>query len=109
MIRSSRLQVWIGLGLLSLAPAASAQSGAIDPTFFGTNLYPMLEAAGCRDCVALDGPVSGTRIHWPEKDAATQQIQLFGLSPAPVEAKADPSKSRLLSRPTTRIAQTGGE
>ena len=60
---SSKQHVWVALaGLLLMAPASWAQSGAVDPTFFGTKLYPVLEAAGCRGCHTHDGVASGTRL-----------------------------------------------
>src|SRR5438874_4378199 len=97
-------------GLLLMASASRAQApAAIDPTFFGTKLYPVLEAAGCRNCHAHDGVASGTRLHFPEKDAGQNAIQLFGLSLTPLVDRAEASKSLLLNKPTMRIPHTGGE
>ena len=63
---SSRLGVWV-----VIAPAIWAQ-GAIDSTFFSTKLYSVLEAAGCRGCHTHEGVASGTRLHFPEKDASPE-------------------------------------
>jgi hypothetical protein len=84
-------------------------SAAVDPAFFATRLYPILEAAGCRGCHAEDGVASGTRLHFPEPDAARDRIQAFGLSLAPLVDRADPAKSLLLNKPANRIRHTGGE
>src|SRR5881296_2007595 len=107
---SSKMHVGIVLaGLLSIAPSSWAQSGAVDATFFGTKLYSVLETAGCRNCHTHDGVASGTRLHFPEKDAAQNAIQLFGLSLTPLVDRSDASKSILLNKPTNRIPHTGGE
>ena len=95
---------------LVVSPAVRAQSGpAIDAAFFVTKLFPVLEAAQCRGCHAHDGVASATRLHFPEKGASQDRIQLFGLSLTPLVDQADSSKSLLLNKPTMRIAHTGGE
>jgi hypothetical protein len=86
-----------------------AQSPAIDTHFFATKLYPILEAAQCRLCHASDGVASGTRVHFPEKGASETQIQIFGLSLAPLVDRANTSNSLLFVKPTNRIRHTGGE
>jgi hypothetical protein len=108
MIRS----LWRGLsfiGWIWIASAVWAQSPVIDPSFFATKLYPALEAAHCRLCHATDGVASGTRIHFPDKKASQDQIQLFGLSLAAVVNRSNPSESLLFVKPTNRIKHTGGE
>src|SRR5947199_1417498 len=92
--------------LMWLIPALNA---ATDPAFFATKVYPVLEAAGCRNCHALDGVASGTRLHFPEKDSTENTIELFGLSLTPLVDRAEVSKSLLLNKPTMRIPHTGGE
>src|SRR5579864_270649 len=92
-----------------ISSAALAQSPAADPNFFATKLYPVLEAAHCRLCHATDGVASGTRIHFPEKDASQDQIQIFGLSLAPLVDRTNPTTSLLFVKPTNRIKHTGGE
>jgi len=96
-------------GWICIASAVWSQSPAADPSFFKTKLYPVLEAAHCRLCHATDGVASGTRIHFPEKGASQDQIQLFGLSLAVVVNRFKPSESLLFVKPTNRIKHTGGE
>jgi hypothetical protein len=52
---------------------------------------------------------SGTRIHFPDKGANQAQIQIFGLSLAPLVDRSDTSKSLLFVKPTNRLKHTGGE
>ena len=89
--------------------ACLAARAADDPAFFSTKLYPVLEAAQCRMCHARDGVASATRIHFPEKDAKAEEVQLFGLSLEAVVDRGDPTKSLLRNKPTNRIRHTGGE
>lgn len=105
-----RLALLLAAGVVLLnAPRAFAQSQAADSAFFTDKLFPVLEAAQCRGCHARDGVASGTRLHFPEKDAPANSIQAFGLSLAALVDRADPSKSPLLSKPTNRVPHTGGE
>ena len=62
------------------APRPRAQSGAPDPVFFQSQVFPVFEAAKCSGCHAASGVASATRLHFPEKDATPAQIQAFGLS-----------------------------
>ena len=96
-------------GFVWISPAVWAQSPAVDPGFFAAKLYPVLEAANCRLCHATDGVASGTRIHFPEKRATQNQIELFGLSLAALVDRNNPTSSLLFVKPTKRIAHTGGE
>jgi len=96
-------------GLLWIWSAGLAQNPATDPSFFATKLYPVLEAANCRLCHATDGVASGTRIHFPDKGASQEQIEIFGLSLARVVDRTNPSTSLLFVKPTNRIKHTGGE
>jgi hypothetical protein len=95
--------------LLGIALAARAQTSATNPAFFADKLYPILEAAQCRMCHANDGVASATRVHFPDKDARPEQIQLFGLSLEPLVDRANPSDSLLRNKPTNRLRHTGGE
>jgi hypothetical protein len=97
------------VGWLWISSAALAQTPATDPKFFANKLYPILEAAGCRLCHATDGVASGTRLHFPEKGASQDQIEIFGLSLTPVVDRTSPSNSLLFIKPTNRIKHTGGE
>ena len=94
--------------LLWISPGVWAQSPA-DPSFFGTKLYPVLEAAHCRLCHATDGVASGTRLHFPDPGASEQEIQSFGLSLAPLVDRTNTSNSLLFVKPTNRLRHTGGE
>lgn len=96
----------ISIALLALT---GSQLGATDPAFFAANLYPILEAAQCRGCHARDGVASATRLYFPEKEAGRDQIQIFGLSLAPLVDRANVSNSLLLIKPTNRLRHTGGE
>lgn len=84
---------------LGLLPAVWSQTG---PAYFAEKVYPVLEAAQCRVCHAHDGVASGTRLHFPAREATRQQIQVFGLSLSALE-------STLLAKPTNRVPHTGGE
>ena len=95
--------------VLVAIPLASAQDNARDPLFFGSKVYPVMEAAQCRSCHSVDGVASGTRLHFPEPDAAPERIQAFGLSLADLIDRSDPEKSLLLNKPTKRVPHTGGE
>jgi hypothetical protein len=95
--------------LVAASSALSAQSTAPDPTFFSSKLYPALEAAQCRLCHTSSGVASGTRLHFPDKGATPAQIQIFGLSLAPLVDRANPTNSLLFAKPTNRLKHTGGE
>jgi hypothetical protein len=88
---------------------ATKQSPVTDPAFFATKMYPVLEAAHCRLCHTTSGVASGTRIHFPEPGASQDQIELFGLSLAPLVDRTNVSNSLLFKKPTQRIPHTGGE
>ena len=74
----------------------------VNPQFFAAKVYPVLESAQCRICHSRAGVASGTRLHFPEKDASEKQIQSFGLSLAPLN-------SLLLAKPLNLVKHTGGE
>ena len=58
------------LATFILARAVWAQ----EVNFFANKVYPVLEEARCRLCHTTAGVASGTRIHFPEKDATQNQI-----------------------------------
>lgn len=96
--------------LLPIALSGLTMAAAeVDPAYFAARLYPVLEEAQCRICHARDGVASATRLHFPEKEARAEQIQLFGLSLAPLVDRSDPSQSLLRNKPTARLKHTGGE
>jgi uncharacterized protein DUF1592/uncharacterized protein DUF1588/uncharacterized protein DUF1587/uncharacterized protein DUF1595/uncharacterized protein DUF1585 len=80
-----------------------------DPSFFGSKLYPVLEAAQCRICHTRDGVASATRLRFPDKDATAEDIQRFGLSLTPLVDRGSPAGSPLFIKPTNRTQHTGGE
>ena len=90
------------------APRPAAQSGAPDPMFFQTQVFPVFEAAKCSGCHSPSGVASATRLHFPDSGATPAQIQAFGLSLAHLVDRADPSKSLLLTKPTNVSRHTGG-
>jgi hypothetical protein len=96
-------------GLLWLTVGARAQNEETDPSFFRTKVYPVLEAAQCRNCHAHDGVASATRLHFPEKDASASSIESFGLSLAHLVDRANSRNSLLLTKSTNRNRHTGGE
>ncbi len=85
-----------------------AQSGAPDPVFFQSQVFPVFEAAKCSGCHTPSGVASATRIHFPEQGATPAQIQAFGLSLASLVDRSDASKSLLLTKPTNIVRHTGG-
>src|SRR5687768_5257165 len=90
------------------APRPQAQSSALDPVFFQSQVFPVFEAAKCSGCHSPSGVASATRLHFPEQDATPAQIQAFGLSLSSLVDRADASKSLLLTKPTNVARHTGG-
>ena len=90
----------LAAGTFILARAVWAQ----EVNFFATKVYPVLEAARCRMCHTTAGVASGTRVHFPEKDATQNQIQLFGLSLSAVVDRSNPPNSLLVLKPTNESA-----
>ena len=94
--------------LFALAGCAGMAFGG-DPNFFIDRLYPVFEAAQCRMCHAHDGVASGTRLLFPERDAAPDRIQAFGRGLAVLVDRADPAHSLLLLKPTGSVPHGGGK
>jgi hypothetical protein len=90
------------------ATRPAAQSGAPDPVFFQTQVFPVFEAAKCSGCHSPSGVASATRLHFPESGATPAQIQAFGLSLSQLVDRADATKSLLLTKPTNVVRHTGG-
>jgi hypothetical protein len=93
------------LATFILARAVWAQ----EVNFFANKVYPVLEEARCRLCHTTAGVASGTRVHFPEKDATQNQIQLFGLSLSAVVDRSNLPNSLLALKPTNKTKHTGGE
>jgi hypothetical protein len=68
-----------------------------------------MEKAACRSCHNQDGVASGTRLRFPEPDAAAERIEAFGKSLVALVDRAQPDRSLLFNKPTNRIPHTGGE
>jgi hypothetical protein len=90
------------------APGPQAQSGAPDPAFFQSQVFPVFEAAKCSGCHTASGVASATRLHFPDSGATPAQVRAFGLSLSHLVDRADPSKSLLLTKPTNVARHTGG-
>ena len=115
------------------APAAIRQGIAIDPRILGTpaillgvslwtgvpstaatrpdfvnGLYPRLESHNCRACHNASGVASETRLHFPEAGAPSELIERFGATLSALVDRGEPAESLLLTKPTNRIAHTGG-
>jgi cytochrome c553 len=94
----------ISIVFLLFAAACHAQNGA-----FATGLYPVLEKAACRNCHNRDGVASATRLHFPEVDASSAQIEAFGKALVVLVDREHPDQSLLLRKPTNRIPHGGGK
>jgi len=76
---------------------------------FASHVYPVLEAAGCRNCHYSEGVASPTRLHFPEEGIARDRVEAFGLSLVEFVDRNLKDKSLLLLKPTARIGHAGGE
>src|SRR5579863_5471321 len=76
---------------------------------FSNKLYPILKDAGCPACHNSNGVASATRLHFPEAEASTVQVEAFGKSLVKLVDRNHPEESLLLKKPTMRIPHTGGE
>ncbi len=88
------------LGILALTASAAD---------FGRDVYPALEAAGCRGCHAQDGVASTTRLHFPETGATADRVLAFGRSLVALVDQKEPEQSLLLAKPTNRVRHAGGQ
>jgi len=76
---------------------------------FSSGLYQIMERAACRSCHNTDGVASGTRLHFPEPDAAAGRIAAFGRSLVVLVDRERPDRSLLFNKPTNRTPHAGGE
>ena len=76
---------------------------------FGDHVYPVLEAAGCRNCHNPEGVASPTRLRFPDEGASKARVEAFGLSLVEFVDRQAPEKSLLFIKPTARLEHTGGE
>jgi hypothetical protein len=94
----------LSIVFLLFAAACHAQNGS-----FSSGLYPVLEKAACRNCHNRDGVASATRLHFPEADASSPQVEAFGKSLVVLVDRGNPDQSLLLRKPTNRIPHGGGK
>lgn len=94
---------------LFLLLAAAMFAPAAETPSFAKSLYPVFEAASCRSCHSAEGVASGTKLQFPEPDAAPAQIEAFGRSLVTLVNRAALDESILLKKPTNRTAHAGGE
>jgi hypothetical protein len=80
-----------------------------DTTPFISSLYPIMEAAGCRNCHNPEGVASATRLRFPDRDTPLPRIEAFGQSLVELVDRNNPEKSPLFLKPTARTPHTGGE
>ncbi|HYO82119.1 MAG TPA: DUF1592 domain-containing protein [Bryobacteraceae bacterium] len=76
---------------------------------FRTDVYPLLQKAGCPGCHNPDGVASGTRLRFPESSAPAAEVDEFGRSLQVLIDRAHPANSLLLAKPTRRVAHAGGK
>lgn len=91
--------VFIGFAAVTLRAQTSFEAG----------LYPVLEAARCRNCHNTEGVASATRLQFPEPGAPPAKIEAFGKSLVVLVNRERPESSLLLLKPANRIAHAGGE
>ncbi len=94
---------------IALITAATVWTGCAQTTPFVSSLYPIMEAAGCRNCHNPDGVASATRLRFPDRDTPLPRVEAFGRSLVELVDRTSPEKSLLLLKPTARIPHTGGE
>lgn len=94
--------------LFFLAAACALEVPAQNMPFIST-LYPILEAAGCRNCHNPEGVASATRLHFPDRDVPLSRVEVFGRSLVELVNRQNPEQSLLFLKPTMRIPHTGGE
>jgi len=100
----TRVPLWIGL----LGATFAAPAHAVEADFFTNELYPVLEAAGCRQCHNDNGVASSTRLQFPPKNASPDLIAAFGLSLGALVDRSNSAESLLLRKPTARTSHGGG-
>src|SRR5579863_3440082 len=94
---------------IALLTAVSLWTADAQTTGFISSLYPVMEAAGCRNCHNPDGVASATRLRFPDRDTPLPRVEAFGRSLVELVDREHPEKSLLFLKPTARTAHTGGE
>jgi uncharacterized protein DUF1592/uncharacterized protein DUF1588/uncharacterized protein DUF1587/uncharacterized protein DUF1595/uncharacterized protein DUF1585 len=100
------MQWFVQAVILIVVAARLATAQAVS---FADHIYPVLEAAGCRNCHSVEGVASPTRLRFPNDGVSRARVDAFGLSLVEFIARQAPEKSLLLVKPTARIQHTGGE
>ena len=75
---------------------------------FGEGAYQVLEKAACRSCHNPDGVASVTRLHFPEADATSEEVERFGKSLVALVNRDQPADSVILRKPTNKTPHAGG-
>ena len=96
---------WLDIPLLVSMGALAAPGQQIS---FSSNVYPVFEKAGCRNCHNVDGVASATRLHFPDEEAPKARVEAFGKSLVELVDRENPENSILLLKPTKRVAHGGG-
>ncbi len=89
--------------LFACAVAVAAQQPA-----FVRDVMPLLEKAECAGCHQPNGVASTTRLVFPEKDAAADEVEGFGDGLRALVDTRKPEDSLLLAKPTMRVKHGGG-
>jgi hypothetical protein len=76
---------------------------------FRTDVYPVLQKAGCQGCHNPDGVASGTRLKFPEHNAGKGEVEAFEQSLHSLFNRQRPEQSLLVTKPTSRVAHAGGK
>src|ERR1700730_1839561 len=88
--------------------ALGAIALAADNNFAGV-LYPVFQKANCRACHVDGDMASAPRLHFPEGDASSTEVEAFGRSLTPLVNREQPEASPLYTKPTNREKHTGGK
>ena len=94
--------------LLLLALATTCLCLAAENNF-ARGLYPVLQKANCRACHVDGGIASATRLHFPELNASSEDVEAFGKSLTTLVNRDRPETSSLYTKPTNREKHTGGK
>lgn len=89
-----------------IAVVLSTSLGAAD---FATDVFPVLQKAGCAGCHNADGVASGTRLKFPESPASPEAVNAFGRSLGSLVNRTAPEKSLLVQKPTKAVPHAGGK
>ncbi|MCC6589705.1 MAG: DUF1592 domain-containing protein [Bryobacterales bacterium] len=76
---------------------------------FQTTVWPVLEQAQCRLCHNDNGVASTTQLRFPPESASAADIRAFSLGLRRFVDRNNPFQSKLLLKPTNRVAHAGGQ